>query len=144
LATLNQYISSNGLKDHVTFLGLIKHGPELLDLIKKADIFLHPSRVDTNGGKEGIPGTIVEAMASGLPVISTYHAGIPDIITNQETGLLVNEDDSKAIANLIYECYKNKALRSAIGINAKRTAILNLDVRNKTEELIKIYDTYIR
>ena len=44
--------------------------------------------IDEKGDKEGIPGTIIEAMSSGLPVISTYHAGIPYIIKNDESGLL--------------------------------------------------------
>ena len=68
------------------------HGPtvyaseEHKKYLQNADVFVHPSVTDVNGDKEGIPGAIVEAMAAGLPVISTYHAGIPNIIKNNKTG----------------------------------------------------------
>ena len=143
LASLKKYINENGLEKQVTFLGLIKHGKELMEIIQSADVFVHPSVTDRNGGKEGIPGTIVEAMASGLPVISTYHAGIPEIITDKHDGLLIKEDNYVELSDLIYQLYNNSGLRSKLGENAKNTATTKLDIRIKNEELIKIYDRLI-
>ena len=73
------------------------HGPVVyrskrhLEFLQSADIFVHPSVTPEDSDKEGIPGAVVEAMAAGLPVISTYHAGIPYIIDNDLTGCLVQE-----------------------------------------------------
>ena len=81
-AKLESLIESFGWRDRVNFLGHVPHNSSrLIEEYMKADIFTLPS-VTIKGDKEGIPGTLVEAMANGLPVVSTYHAGIPDLITD--------------------------------------------------------------
>ena len=72
--------------DHVVDLpGSVVYGSaELLEYFNSHDVFVHPSVTDVNGDKEGIPGALVEAMSAGIPVISTYHAGIPYIIENEK------------------------------------------------------------
>ena len=143
LQDLEKFVLNNNLQHNVHFYGLIKHGDDLLDILKKADVFIHPSVTDKSGNKEGIPGTIVEAMASGLPVIATYHAGIPEIITNNYDGLLIREKDVSAIKSLIFKLYSEPELRIKIGSNAKNTAVNKLDIRLKTRELEEIYHKFL-
>lgn len=109
-----------------------------------SDVFIHPSVTDINGDKEGIPGAIIEAMSAGLPVVSTYHAGIPHIISNGKTGLLVKEMDIEALKNAILKLASDSTLRRYLGINGQEFAINNLDLNKKEKELENIYQSLIR
>lgn len=139
---LEKYIFKNKLEHIVEFKGFIRHGPELKKILQDADIFIHLSTTTKTGDKEGIPGTIVEAMASGLPVISTYHAGIPSVIQNNLTGFLFNETDLEGVLNKIIDLHDYK-LREYIGRNAQSYAKNHLDVSTKTRDLTNIYTELI-
>ena len=143
-ARLKKFVAANGLSEHVYFVGPLKHlSQEFLDEFFKADVFIHPSVTSDTNEKEGIPGAIVEAMASGLPVISTFHAGIPCIIHNGKTGLLVSEWDIDALAITIARLADDASLRKRIGLRAQKYAVENLDLRQKQIELENIYDLVI-
>jgi len=138
---LRNYVKENNLSENVTFTGVIKYGSkEMLKEYHNADIFVHPSVIAPNGDKEGIPGTIIEAMSAGLPVISTYHAAIPYIIENEKTGLLVKEWDVKGLADAIERLINDIELRRRLGQNAQKYALENLDLIEKEKELESIYD----
>ena len=90
--------------EKIQFVGSKKH-EELAPLYASADIFVVPSVTAQNGDKEGLPTTIVEAMASGVPIIATRHSGIPELVRDGVNGYLVDEKDveslRKAIKNLL-------------------------------------------
>lgn len=141
---LKEYIKTNNLDDNIKFLGAMKaHSPEIINEYKNADIFTHPSVIPENGDKEGIPGTVVEAMFSGLPVVSTYHAGIPYVIENGKTGLLVNEWDTGKLADNIIALMIDYELRKNLGLSAQKYAMENLLVSRKEKMLEEIYDNLI-
>jgi colanic acid/amylovoran biosynthesis glycosyltransferase len=141
---LKEFVSANNLCDYIKFLGAMKaHSPEILSEYRNADIFTHPSVIPENGDKEGIPGTVVEAMFCGLPVVSTYHAGIPYIIENGKTGLLVKEWDVNKIADSISLLMSDSELRKKIGTNAMNYAMENLILSKKEAMLEEIYDNLI-
>lgn len=141
---LKAYVHEHQLTRFVEFGGYIPYGgSEMVSGYHDADIFVHPSIVGPDGEKEGIPGAIVEAMSAGLPVLSTYHAGIPYIITNNETGILVKENDVEALSNSLIEMIKNTELRKTIGMAGQRYAMENLDLMKKEIELEKIYNQII-
>lgn len=81
--------------DFVGSVGYLRY----LELLQGADVFVHPSNVALDGDMEGLPTAICEAMACGLPVLSTWHSGIPEIIDHRENGFLAEERD----ANGLYE-----------------------------------------
>jgi len=81
-----------GIASNVTFAGFLK-GRALCDLFHASHIFIHPSRITEDGNQEGIPNAMLEAMATGLPVIATLHGGIPEAVRKDVTGLLVPERD---------------------------------------------------
>ena len=81
-----------GLTSNVTFAGFLKGG-DLCRLYHECHAFIHPSRITEDGNQEGIPNAMLEAMATGLPVIATLHGGIPEAVRNGVTGLLVPERD---------------------------------------------------
>jgi glycosyltransferase involved in cell wall biosynthesis len=75
-----------------------------------------------SGDSEGLPVSIIEAMAHGLPVVSTRHAGIPEAVVHGETGLLVEEGDLSAMAEAILRLAHDAALRDKMGLAAHERA----------------------
>ena len=82
--------------DKVGFAGFLPQD-QLRDLYYGAHIFVHPSQLGSDGNQEGVPNSMLEAMASGLPVFATNHGGIPEAIDHGRTGILVQERDHAAL-----------------------------------------------
>ena len=136
-----EFIHANDMGGYVHYHGpTIYASAEHINFLRDADVFIHPSVTDTNGDKEGIPGAIVEAMAAGLPVISTYHAGIPYIINHKETGLLVNEWDIQRLVEGILQLATDSYLRAQIGKAGQQYAMKHLDLRKNEINLEHIYN----
>jgi colanic acid/amylovoran biosynthesis glycosyltransferase len=110
----------------------------LVEEYQHADIFALPS-ITLKGDKEGTPGTIVEAMACGLPVISTYHAGIPALITNEQDGLLVKEQDLEGLSQALGRLIEDRVLRERLGRAAVQTTASRCRLLSRTAELECIY-----
>jgi glycosyltransferase involved in cell wall biosynthesis len=137
---LESLVHRFGWQDRVRFLGHIPYREaRLVEEYRQADVFTLPS-LTIKGDKEGIPGTIVEAMACGLPVVSTYHAGIPEIIVNEENGLLVDERDLEGLSKALGRLIEDRALRERLGRAAAQTAVSHCRLLSKTPELERIYD----
>lgn len=99
------------MDDMIFWMGLQDNVPELL---RAFDIYCQPSR------SEGLPSTILEAFAVGLPVVATKVGGIPEIIKNMETGLLVESENYKEIAEKINILIENQSLAKTISDNASK------------------------
>lgn len=104
-----------GLEDTVTFLGNLP-SEIVAEEMKRADIFVLHSVTADNGDREGIPVSLMEASASGLPVISTHHSGIPELVIENRTGFLANERDIDQLAAHILRLGKSADLRHQQGI----------------------------
>ncbi len=97
LASLKNLASELNLAESVRFRGFLSQN-EMRDLFYRAHIFLHPSETGSDGNQEGVPNSMLEAMATGLPVFATKHGGIPEAIENGVSGILVSEGDFGALA----------------------------------------------
>ena len=86
-----------GLKERVRFVGFLSQA-QLREQFYESHIFLHPSELGGDGNQEGVPNSMLEAMASGLPVFATNHGGIPEAITSEVSGVLVAERAHPALA----------------------------------------------
>ncbi len=136
---LERQVARYHWQDRVVFAGHISHESErLVQEYAQADVFSLPS-ITVKGDKEGIPGTIVEAMAAGLPVVSTRHAGIPEIIRSGEDGLLVDERDVVGMARAFGELSSGSDLRARLGRAAAERAARDLDLLVGTRRLEGIY-----
>jgi glycosyltransferase involved in cell wall biosynthesis len=93
-------VQALGLQDHVLMPGWMSQ-KDLLSACHFAHIFLHPSELTSSGDQEGVPNSMLEAMASGLPVVATRHGGIPEAVTHGSDGLLVAEKDAPALAEAL-------------------------------------------
>ena len=142
---LASIVDSFGWQNRVRFLGHVPHDSfRLVEEYRNADIFTLPSVTTNKGAKEGIPGTIVEAMTNGLPVVSTYHAGIPELINDSIDGLLVRENDIKGLSAALGELIENREMRERLGKKAAQTAMTKCQLKIKTAELEQIYDELIQ
>jgi glycosyltransferase involved in cell wall biosynthesis len=86
-----------GIERRVSFPGAVLHG-EILPFFQHACCFAQHSVTPSYGDAEGTPVAVIEASAAGLPVVSTRHAGIPDVVVHDETGFLVDEGDVNGMA----------------------------------------------
>jgi colanic acid/amylovoran biosynthesis glycosyltransferase len=102
---IEQRIEHWGIKDRTELLGWVDQ-KTVQDAMHNAHIFLLPSRTASNGDQEGTPTVLLEAQATGLPVISTYHAGIPEIVADGESGILVREADTNALVESLEELFE--------------------------------------
>jgi len=116
-----------GLADRVRFLGFLDN-PTLLEVLPEYDVFVHPSRTTSSGDREGIPNSILEAMANGLPVVATRHSGIPEAITDRKDGLLIGEADAAALAGAIERLLDFPQLYANISRSAHKTVAARFSI----------------
>lgn len=126
------------LGDKVQFLGSKTH-EELKTIYASADIFVAPSITAKDGDQEGFGLVILEAMASGLPVVASNSGGIVEIITDHQNGLLTEEKNSDDIAKKINWLLKHQEKRECILRNAKKT-VDKYDYQSIAERYAKILE----
>jgi glycosyltransferase involved in cell wall biosynthesis len=100
--------------------------------------------VASNQDRDGIPNTLMEAMAMELPVISTTVSGIPELIEDMKTGLLIPPEDDMALANAIILLMKDKALREQLGTAGRRKVIEAFEINQNVEALMQIFRSTIK
>ena len=127
------------LGDRVRFLGALS-SDEVANWMRRASVLAAPSVTAADGDSEGLPNVIVEAAASGLPVVGTIHSGIPEAIEDGATGFLVPEGDAGALAARLADLLGSEQLRREMGSAARRLAERKFDRRILTEQLESIYD----
>jgi len=113
--------------------------PALSTLYEASHLFLHPSEQTSDGNREGIPNSLLEAMATGLPCIATRHGGIPEAVTHLESGILVPESDPDELANWLERLAQDDELRESLGRHAARTIAKRFDLTAQIEKLEEIY-----
>lgn len=102
--------SSNHSNSHRVVFEGARPSSFVAETLKSTDLFMLPSVRDSKGDMEGIPVSLMEAMASGVVVLSTIHSGIPELIEHGKTGFLVEEKDSLSISNMILDISKRNDL----------------------------------
>ncbi len=99
--------------DDVVFLGAMPNA-QVAEFITSLDVFVLPCKMDKSGDMDGIPVVLMEAMLSGVPVISSKLSGIPELVIDKETGLLISPGDSQSLADAILLMVSNEDLRNAM------------------------------
>lgn len=112
------YVKTQQLENNIHFLGA-KSPDEYLPLLQEADAFIQHSIVTPSGDSEGTPVAILEASATGLAIVSTRHAGIPEAVKEEVTGILVDEHDVEAMGNALIRLASNPELCQQMGMAAR-------------------------
>ncbi len=111
--------------------------------LTESALFVAPSKTAPDGDAEGLPTTILEAAAAGLPVVSTWHSGIPEAVVDGETGLLCHEGDRLTLAEHIARLLADDDLRVRLGRQARRHVEAHFDVGIQAGILEDLYDSVI-
>jgi colanic acid/amylovoran biosynthesis glycosyltransferase len=111
---LREQIEESGLRDRVALPGA-KPQREVRQRLAAARVFVLPSVIDPEGGMDNLPTVIMEAMATGLPVVSTPIGGIPEMVIERETGFLVQPGDATALADAMEKLIGNSSLARKLG-----------------------------
>ena len=117
---------------------------EVLRHVAGSRILAAPSRTASDGDTEGLPTTILEAGSLGVPVVSTYHSGIPEAVTHEENGLLGPETDRPALAANIRRLLTDDALHERLGRAARRRVETDFDLPKQTRHLEALYESLPR
>jgi glycosyltransferase involved in cell wall biosynthesis len=114
LSSLKSQAQRAGIADKVAFLGS-KAQPDIIALLREADIFVLPSKKASSGDRDGLPNVIMEAASQALPIIATDFAGIPEFIRNKVEGELVAPGDWEALSNALNLLARDPKQRKALG-----------------------------
>ncbi|MFZ7127491.1 MAG: glycosyltransferase [Desulfobacterales bacterium] len=135
---LEALIAELGLESHIHLIGWKTHG-EVSEHMRNAHVFLAPSVTAGDGDQEGIPVVLMEAMAVGLPVLSTFHSGIPELIAHETSGFLVPERDPAGIASTLTAMLGDPATLRSAAEAARRTVETQFNHRIQNDRLLQIY-----
>lgn len=125
-AHLEELANELGIGAKVHFHGFLSQ-QELLDLYAQSHIFVHPSETPPDHNQEGIPNSILEAMATGLPVAATRHGGIPEAVEHGRGGLLVPERDFEALALSLKEIARSPNAFREMGLLGSEFVAANFE-----------------
>ncbi len=128
-----------GLQPNVEVLGWMDQ-PSLLREFQRAHLFLHPSELTDLADQEGIPNSMLEAMATGLPVVATHHGGIPEAVTHGHDGLLVPERSPRELADAILSLLRHPAQLASFSQAAAHSVRQHFGLPSSIARLEDCYD----
>lgn len=140
---LQTHIDHLGIGASVQLLGARTH-EQIVTLLDQSQIFIAPSVTAADGDQEGIPNVVKEAMACGLPVISTRHSGIPELVCDGVTGYLVAERDAAALAERITFLYHHAEAWTPISHSARSVIERDYDQKSLTIQLENCYQSVLQ
>jgi colanic acid/amylovoran biosynthesis glycosyltransferase len=135
---IERLIDDLGLGNIVRLAGW-KTRPEIVKALGDADVLLAPSVTAESGDREGTPVVIMEALASGVPVVSTLHAGIPEVVEQGVSGFLVPERDVPGLAGALGRLVRNPELRARMGARGRSAMAERHDIGALNNRLLGIY-----
>lgn len=140
---LSEKVEKLGLEKKVKFLGEIRHN-QVMKEMEKAHLFALASTKDRNGNQEGIPNVLKEAMASGLPIISTRHAGIPELVSNGKSGFLVKEKNPNEFAKKLLELINSPDKWEKMGNEGRKKVVKSYNIEIQISHLESIYERVLK
>ncbi|MDH4036236.1 MAG: glycosyltransferase [Candidatus Krumholzibacteria bacterium] len=139
---LQQEIARHGLGDAVTLVGSMPH-EDLVERMRTSAMIVLPC-IETRGGyMDGIPNILIESLALGVPVVSTPISGIPELVIDGETGLLVPPHDAAALADAIEALLRDPARGSALGRAGRARVESMFDVVRNVGELVARFENIL-
>ena len=135
---LERLIESLGVGAEVRLLGWKSHD-EVINLLQQAHVLIAPSVTAADGDQEGIPNALKEAMASGLPVVATYHSGIPEVVEDGVSGFLVPERDVDALTNRLDYLIDHPERWSILGRAGRLRIETDFDINKLNDQLVRLY-----
>jgi glycosyltransferase involved in cell wall biosynthesis len=133
-------IARLGLGDCVRLAGALSQA-DLFAEYQAASVLCLPCRIVPDGDRDGIPNVLAEAMACGLPVVSSAVSGIPELVDHGATGLLVPPDDPVAVADALQRLHADPALACRLGCAARTIVRERFDADDCARRLVALFRT---
>jgi glycosyltransferase involved in cell wall biosynthesis len=130
------------LENRVKMVGALPQ-EKIKSYLDSADIFVLPCIVASDGDIDGIPVSLMEAMAMEIPTVSTRVSGIPELIIDGKSGILVDQKDEVALGNAIQNLIGDPGLRKTLGVNGRQRIIADFNVHKTASELGKLFTDYL-
>jgi len=135
---LEKLIKDEGCDSNISLLGW-KDQAEIISNLANADILLQPSVTSEDGDQEGIPVVMMEAMAMQIPIVSTLHSGIPELVSDTVSGFLVPEKDSVSLETKLKLLVDDIDLRKEMGSQGRRKIEKEYNIEVLNDNLINIF-----
>jgi glycosyltransferase involved in cell wall biosynthesis len=139
---LEQLIVTHHLETQVKLLGA-KTEEEVAALLPAAHCYIQPSIITPSGKMEGIPVSIMEALACELPVIATELSGIPELVKPNESGYLVPPADALTLASTIAQVHQNYEAAKQMAVNGRRLVLQDFELKNNACRLSELVERSI-
>jgi glycosyltransferase involved in cell wall biosynthesis len=140
---IRRRINALGLQDSVLLTGPMEQS-SLYEEYLRAGVFCLPCRVLDNGDRDGIPNVLVEAMACGLPVITTPVSGIPEVVKDGVNGQLIPPDDPMALADALLRLERDPRFAQSLSTEARATVRERFDGERFAEQLAELFREAVR
>lgn len=140
---LEQLVAAAQLGARVSFTGMLPH-EKVIAAVTAHDVFVLPARIADDGDRDALPTVLLEAMAAGLPCVSTPVGGIPEIIAHQQTGLILPSDRPLALAEALAELASQPELRAKMGRAGRARASELFDRQQNVAQLHRWFEQSCR
>lgn len=134
-------VNALGINDQVKFIGAISQEQQRA-ILSESLMFVQHSKVARCGNNEGTPVAILEACAAGLPIVSTFHAGIPEVVENGVTGFLVEEEDVHGMAEYMVKLLSDFGLAKKMGAAGKKYVAKNFSLKHHITKLSELIEKF--
>lgn len=135
VSDLQKQVKEMGIGQSVIFTG---HRTDLRNFNLSFDLFL------TTSLSEGLPNTLLEAMAMGVPVVATRVGGVPELVTDRDTGILCNAGDVDGITKVVLELLSNSGIRREFSINGQKRIAENFSFKKRLTAIEAIYKSLVK
>jgi len=136
--SLEAQVSRLGLNDRVKLLGALPH-EKLCRAYQRVCVFALPCKVTADGDRDGIPNVLLEAMASGVPIVSTPVSGIPELINSEDEGLLVPPNSPARLADALDRLLTSPELRDRLALAARAKIETCFSIERSSAQLLSLF-----
>lgn len=140
-STLEARIRKAGLEDVVKLPGIFPHH-QVIEKFRDSDIFVLPSIIEKNGKMEGLPNVLIESLALSVPAVSTNIAGIPELVMNDRTGLIVEEQDAPGLAQALERLIADQDLRERLSAAGRAEVLKRHDIRANVKNQLEYFSQF--
>ena len=142
LNELKRLSSSLGLASYVTFHGFQPYD-QIPKYFRQADFFIMPSIIDSSGDRDGIPTVLLEALLYYVPVVATPVSGIPELVEDGVTGLLVPPKDPDAIAEAVLQLISDQDIGATMAKNGHDKVVNLFNAQQNHQHVLALYNKYL-
>ena len=139
---VQELIDRYHLEKQVKMVGALPQ-EKIRSYLDSADIFILPCIVASDGDMDGVPVSLMEAMAMEIPTVSTNISGIPELIIDGESGILVNQKDEVALSTALQNLLLDPELRRIMGVNCRQRIIAEYNIHKTVSALGQLFNDYL-